>query len=287
MKVLSFDIGGTDIKYGVIENENFLYKNKMPTNVAHGQRNLLKRLEETTRGLQEQFVLGGVGVSVAGTIAFNQGKIISPPEDIPEFIGLDFKKFFWERFNLDCCADNDVNCFALAESKSGAGKNLKSFLTLTIGTGIGGGIIIDKKLWRGANFQGAEFGRIFLNEKKYETWASTAALVRRARQSGLNVQNGVDVFRLYDQFDEQAVALVQEFFYYVALGLANLWYIFDPEAIIIGGGISNRSQLAQELTDVVKTILIPDFASYVKIINAKHGNDGGMLGAYFNFMDQA
>lgn len=285
MKVLCYDIGGTDIKYGIIEDGELLFKDSMKTDAFLGQDALVKKLIWTTKDILKKNSVVGVGISCAGSVDINKGVITIAPEDISEFGGLNFNYIFKENFNLSCVADNDVNCFALAEGKTGAAKNMKNYLTMTVGTGIGGAIVIDNKLWRGANFNGAEFGRMLLNDRKFEALASTQALVRNARKAGIVASNGIDVFDAYDKKDITSIPVVKEFFNNLALGIANLLYIFDPEAIIIGGGISNRKQLSTEIKRELKRIMVPDFFVTTKVLNAKHGNDGGILGAYYNFMN--
>ena len=285
MKVLCYDIGGTDIKYGIIEDGELLFKDSMKTDAFLGQDALVKKLIWTTKDILKKNSVVGVGISCAGSVDINKGVITIAPEDISEFGGLNFNYIFKENFNLPCVADNDVNCFALAEGKTGAAKNMKNYLTMTVGTGIGGAIVIDNKLWRGANFNGAEFGRMLLNDRKFEALASTQALVRNARKAGIVASNGIDVFDAYDKKDITRIPVVKEFFNNLALGIANLLYIFDPEAIIIGGGISNRKQLSTEIKRELKRIMVPDFFVTTKVLNAKHGNDGGILGAYYNFMN--
>lgn len=285
MKVLCYDIGGTDIKYGIVENGELLFKDTMKTDAFLGQDALVKKLIWTTKDVLKKNTVVGVGISCAGSIDTNRGIVSIPPEDISEFNGLNFNYIFKENFNLPSVADNDVNCFALAEGKTGVAKNLKNYLTMTVGTGIGGAIVIDGKLWRGANFNGAEYGRMLLTDKKFEALASTQALVRNARKAGIVASNGIDVFDAYDRKDAMAIAVVKEFYSNLALGIANLFYLFDPEALIIGGGISNRRQLSTEIKRELKRIMTPEFYATSKVMNAKHGNDGGMIGAYYNFMN--
>ena len=155
---------------------------------------------------------------------------------------------------------------------------------ITVGTGIGGAIVVNGEMWRGLNFKAAEFGRMLIEGGKYESVAATSALVRSARIAGLTVGNGQDVFALYDQKNPVAVSVVTEFYRKLALGIANLVYIFNPEAIVIGGGISNRKTFSSELKKELKKIMVPAFYDTVKIYNAAYANDGGIMGAYYNYI---
>lgn len=284
MPILCFDIGGTDIKYGIVENEVILEKGSMPTNPYLGQENVSNRLLEVTKEFQKRYEIEGVGISVAGCVDFNYAKVIAGPESIPEFNNWDFREVFG-KLGLKAVADNDVNCFGVAEGKSGAAVKFNNFLTMTVGTGIGGAIVLNGEMWRGLNFQAAEFGRMLIEGGKYEAQAATSALVRSARIAGLTAGNGLDVFALYDEKNPIAVKVVTEFYHKLALGIANLVYIFNPEAIIIGGGISNRKTFATELKKELKKIMVPAFYDTVKIYNAAYKNDGGIMGAYYNYLD--
>lgn len=284
MKVLCFDIGGTDIKYGVIEDEVILTKASIPTNYQLGQESISNRLIAITKEILKTYKIDGVGVSVAGCVDFDYGVIILGPENIKEFDGWNFKELFAENFGLKVVADNDVNCFGVAEGMSGAAKKISNYLTMTVGTGIGGAIVINGEIWRGLNFKASEFGRMLLEGGRYENLASVTALIRMARLKGLKVGNGLDVFNLYDQKVPEAIEVVTTFYRNLAIGIANLTYIFNPEAIVIGGGVSNRKTFATELKRELKKIMVPSFYDTVKIFNAQYGNDGGIMGAYYNFI---
>ena len=285
MKVLCFDIGGTNIKYGVIEDGNILEKSMFPTNYKRGHKDVTDRLIATAKKVQKKHPdIEGVGISCAGSINFDKGCMITPPDAIQEFGEWDFEKLFMEELGLRIVADNDVNSFAACECKMGAGSKYKTYLVMTVGTGIGGAIVINGEMWRGLNFQAAEFGRMLIEGGKYEAQAATSSLVRSARIAGLTVGNGLDVFALYDEKNPIAVKVVTEFYRKLALGIANLVYIFNPEAIVIGGGISNRKTFSSELKKELKKIMVPAFYDTVKLYNAAYANDGGIMGAYYNFL---
>lgn len=284
MKVLCFDIGGTDIKYGVIEDEKILYKSSMPTNYQLGQESVSNRILSVTKELMEQHDFDGVGVSCAGCVDFDYGEIVAGPENIKEFDNWNFKELFEENCGLKVVADNDVNCFGVAEGMTGAARKYNNYLTMTVGTGIGGAIVVNGEMWRGLNFRATEFGRMLIEGGRYENLASISALIRMARIKGLTVGSGLDVFNLYDQKNPDAVEVVTTFYHNLAVGIANLAYIFNPEAIVIGGGVSNRKTFASELKKELKKIMVPSFYDTVKIFNAQYGNDGGMMGAYYNFI---
>lgn len=286
MQVLCFDIGGTDIKYGIVKDEVIIEKHKVPTEAKSSQKELEKKLYNLTTEMLAKYEVVGVGVSCAGSIDHEHGVVATPPEAIPSFGGWDFKSFFKNNFNLECVADNDVNCFAIAEGTSGAAKDFKNFFTITVGTGIGGAVVFNGKIWRGLNYNAGEVGRMLLPKEKFEALASVTALVKYAQDLGLDVHNGKEIFDLYDQDDFLAEQAVANFYHYLAVGIANLIYIFNPEAFVIGGGITNRECFIDELNKTINRYLVDGFKNTAIIRRAHYKNDGGMMGAYYNFVSR-
>ena len=283
MKILCYDMGGTYIKYGVIENNKFIFSSKVPTLCHNSQKELINQYIELTKKMLNNYPdICGVGVSTAGAVNYHEGIICAAPASIPVFQDFDFKKLFKENFNLDCFVDNDVNSFAAAELNE---KNpYKNFVVMTIGTGIGGAVIVNNQLWRGVNYNAGEIGRMIINGKSYEEIAATSVLVKQAKNLGLNIENGIEVFKLYDEKNEQVVPLVEEFFNNLVIGIANVIYMFNPEAIFIGGGISKRDTLINEIEVRLNKILDPEVKGITKLKIASRQNDGGMYGAYINYL---
>lgn len=284
MKVLCFDIGGTDIKYGVIEDEKFLEKGLFSTEAELGKEVLTKKLVDLTRQMKAKYDIVGVGISCAGSVNFEKAYIDIAPDALPSFSDWDFRKIFAEE-GLPCIADNDVNCFAKAECVNGTGKDFDHFIVITVGTGIGGGIVINDEVWRGKNYNAGEVGRMLIGNAKWENIASTKALIREARRAGLDVNNGIELYKLYDQREEMAIAVINRFYDLLGIGLANLVYIFNPEAIIIGGGISQREGLIPAVERYMNSHLPNGFRNTAKLLRATYKNDGGMMGAYYNFIE--
>lgn len=284
MQVLCFDIGGTDIKYGIIKDEIIIEKYKVPTYAKSSHEELEQRLYTLAKELLDRYTVDGVGISCAGSIDYELGIITTAPDAIPSFKDWDFKTFFKEKFNLDCVADNDVNCFAKAEGTSGAAKDFNNFFTITVGTGIGGAIVYNKEVFRGANYNAGEVGRMLLPKEKFESLASVTALINNAREIGLDVSNGKEIFELYDQDNFLAKQAIASFYHYLAVGIANLIYIFNPEAFVIGGGITNREGFLEELNKTINRYLVDGFRNTAILKRAHYKNDGGMMGAYYNFV---
>lgn len=286
MKVLCFDIGGTNIKYGVIEDYQILEKNMFPTNYKRGHIELTDRLIQTAKKVLKKYPdIEGVGISCAGSINFEKGEMITPPDAIPQFGEWNFTKLFEEELGLKIVADNDVNSFAACECKMGAGKKYKTYLVMTVGTGIGGAIVVNNKIWRGKDYNAGEIGRMLVDGIQWEKIASMTALIKSAQLRDLDVENGKQIFDLYDEGNKTAELAVSDFYRNLGKGIANLVYIFNPEAIIIGGGISARENFGREINIYADYYLVEGFQDTIDIIPAQFRNDGGMLGAYCNFVD--
>lgn len=283
MKILCYDMGGTDLKYGVIENNNLLFSSKTPTKCYSTPEELKEQYIYLTKEILQKFPdIQGVAISTAGSVDYIRGVIVAAPEAIPVFQDFDFKTLFKENFNLDCFVDNDVNSFAAAELNED--NPYHNFIVMTVGTGIGGAIIVNDTLWRGANFNAGEIGRMLINGISYEKQASMSALLRNAKAKGLDIKNGLELFNLYDNKDELALEVVNDFYQKLATGLANIIYMFNPEAIFIGGGISQRKTFIEELEEHLNPQLEWEFRNITKIKIASHQNDGGMYGAYRNYL---
>ena len=287
MKVLCFDIGGTNIKYGVIEDYQILEKNMFPTNYKRGHTELTDRLIQTAKKVLEKYPdIEGVGISCAGSINFEKGEMITPPDAIPQFGEWNFTKLFEEELGLKIVADNDVNSFAACECKIGAGKKYKTYIVMTVGTGIGGAIVVNNKIWRGKDYNAGEIGRMLVDGIQWEKIASMTALIKSAQLRDLDVENGKQIFDLYDEGNKTAELAVSDFYRNLGKGIANLVYIFNPEAIIIGGGISARENFGREINIYADYYLVEGFQDTIDILPAQFKNDGGMLGAYCNFVDR-
>lgn len=285
MRVLCFDIGGTNVKYGVIENEKFLEKGLFDTDAHLGKEHMNNKLVNIAKEMKEKYNVEGVGISCAGSVDFERAYITIAPDALPDFSNWDFRKLFKESVGLDCIADNDVNSFAKAECVNGAGKDYDHFIVITVGTGIGGAIVMNNEIWRGKNYNAGEVGRMLIGNARWETVASTSALIREANRAGLDVKNGLELFELYDNREELAIAVVNRFYDLLGIGLSNLVYVYNPEAIIIGGGISKRENFTARVERYMNSHLPYGFRDSAKVLTASYRNDGGMIGAYYNFVE--
>lgn len=286
MNILVFDVGGTEIKFGIINHDSqLIFHDKMLTNSHLGGQHILDLVLDKIDELQQEYDFKGIAISSCGVIDVKNGKVKYANDIIQNYTNKEYVKAIKDRFNLPASIENDVNCFGLGEGHFGAGREVNNYLTLTIGTGIGGAIVIDKHIYHGIDYSAGEVGQMrIINNNKFESLASMTSLITEAKNQNLNVTNGIELFNLYDASNPTAIKVVNQFYKYLALGITNLAYIFNPEKIIIGGGISNRgSKFLDELNEEIAKVVDPHYFGSTKIEVAQLKNHGGMFGAYVVF----
>lgn len=305
-KIVALDIGGTSIKYGIVsEVGEILFQSEKPTNALRGGAFLMKTVEEIVETLLAQennFV--GIGVSTAGQIAPETGEVVFANENLPGWTGMKIRENLENMFHLPTFVENDVNAAALGELWVGAGKGKKDFLCITVGTGVGGAIVMNGQIYHGATGSAGEFGHLLLKKGGYlcncgqrgcfEQYASTGALIRHVQS--LYVERGENVTEPINGkwiFEQAAIgnAVCQEgieyFIDHLAVGLATLVHIFNPSLIVIGGGVSGQGHpLLQQINKKVESYIMPSYREPLMIDFAKCGNGAGMLGAAYGLLNQ-
>ncbi|WP_035289326.1 ROK family protein [Clostridium sp. KNHs214] len=297
MKYLAVDIGGTGIKYGVVEDDgNVIVHYSMDTEACRGADCLIEKVKNIIRFLLKEHGedIGGIGISTAGQVNRVAGEIVFATEAIPGWTGVKLKEIIEKEFSYGCYVDNDVNCAALGEMWTGSAKNEKNFLCLTLGTGIGGAIVINRDIFTGSSYSAGEFGHMNLypnglecncgHRGCYERYASTSALVKFAQEKAETKErlNGKIIFERANNGEKIYKDIVNQWTYNIALGLKNLVHIFNPPLIIIGGGVSAQGNL---ITDLIKkhldTMIMPSFSKNLMVKVASCGNKAGMLGSVY------
>lgn len=283
-----FDIGGTDIKYGVItQSGSLIYKAMMPSRGALGGKFILEDIIQAVHQMKDTYKGEGVAISSAGVINSKTGEVLSATNAIIDFIGLNIIEVLEHSLGLPVSVMNDVNSMALCEYHLGAGKKSSSMIALTVGTGIGGAIVLNGQLIEGNGYSAGEFGLMQIEGEVYEHIASTSSLVRAAKlQISSDIQNGIEVFKLYDEGHPIASLVVNRFYENLSIGIANIAYAFNPEVIVIGGGITARPSFIEELKTHVNPRLSDHLIKYTNIKAAQYKNDAGMVGAFYHFLNR-
>ncbi|MFJ6412251.1 ROK family protein [Terribacillus saccharophilus] len=286
---LAIDIGGTFVKYGVVsENAVITHLNKIKTpETLQSLLDLIEHLSQTSSNIS------GIAVSCPGAVS--DDGIIYGSSAVPYIHGPNMKQLIGETTGLHVYLENDANCAGYAEIWDGNGKGKNDVLVMVIGTGIGGAIFKNGSLHKGANLHGGEFGYMLLNHNisnSDDVWsrlASTKALVKKVaalKQIDSNTLSGEQVFELAESGDVEVAKIVEDFYHLLAVGIYNLQYIYDPEVILIGGGISQREDLIEKITQKLDLIIEKIDLAKIKpsIARCKFAQDANLLGAVYGYL---
>lgn len=280
--VMGVDIGGTKICLGIIDAEGtILYDEKIPTKFP-----LYPYLEDNVQRLLEKYPdVKAVGIGTHGFVDPIEGRIIFSTEALPGWTGTEVKKQLEAATGRRVEVENDANCAGLAEAKFGSGKGLARVVCLTLGTGLGGGIVWDGKLLSGGPHGGAaEIGHMTLypggaecacgRRGCFEQYVSGTGIQRRIKEAGLDV-SPLELFRI-SKTDRQAREIMEGFTYDLAVIISSLQAVFDMDSVVLGGGVSESADLWwSSLSSQLQPLLLHPLDVNI----AKFGNDAGVLGA--------
>lgn len=288
MNIAAFDIGGTALKMGVVTaSGELLKKGKQPISNSDGEQ-ILAAMEGWIAAHPE---CEGIAISAPGYVNPHTG-YIEMGGAIRRFDRFAIKDWLEERSGLPVAIENDANCVLLAERWKGKGAELSDFLVMTIGTGIGGVIFCNNQLVHGARFRAGEFGYMQTSRpgardvRRYSMNENCTLRVLRHRYAqhlglALEAVTGEDIFDRFDAGDAVCQRLVAEFFNDLGTGLYNLVNLFDPQTILIGGGIVERPGFLALMREHLAWFGIAD-----NIDTVSHGNDAGLIGAVYHFNQQ-
>ena len=292
-----FDIGGSSVKWSIMSKMgDILTKDKIK--VVDSVDQFFEELSKIVNINKDNFNLKRIAISSPGAVDSITG-IVGGASAIPYIHGPNFKEILKEKTGLDVAIENDANCAALGECWLGAAKEENDCAFVVCGSGIGGAIVKDKKVHTGIHKHGGEFGYCIVDydkdgEEKYLTWSrvgSTSALARAISQrKGLEEKDidGLKAFQLYDEGDIIAVEEVNKYFRYMAIGIYNIQYTYDPEVIVLGGAISEREGYIESINEKLDEIMCNNTDGKIKPIVKKciHGNDANMIGALYNLLNE-
>lgn len=281
-KAIAVDIGGTGIQIAYVdENDGILKQVKIPTDADKGGKDILKRIGDEIETMVDNDIVG-IGVGTAGQID-NEGTIRSTA-NIKNWTGLNIKGILEERFNLPVQVVNDVQAMALGEMTYGY--SFPNMISLAIGTGVGGAIITDGKLYRGSNGSAGELGHTILvpfgspcgcgSMGCVERYISGPAIERiYFEKTGIH-KDGIDIFK---EEEDASKEVIQEFLGYLNITLANIANTFAPEAIVLSGGVAQS--LDRYMDEIERSAQKSSLSANqkVKILQSKLSHDAMVLGA--------
>lgn len=300
------DLGGTAIKVGICNQEGKLLQTyEGPTETSKGVDTVIGNIEKYVRHIVEQSPyswdqLAGIGAGVAGFTNIREGIIIFAPnvgfKDVP------IRALLEERLGKPVKIDNDANVAALGEAWSGAGRGVDNCVCYTLGTGVGGGIIVNGKIYQGSNGMAGELGHITVVPDLeaiqcgcgkmgcLETVSSATGIIRMAKdavergdRTSLALVDNIAAKEVFDAAkagDEVALRIIKRAAYYLGKSMASVAAVLNPEAFIVGGGVSKAGEILFNEVRAVFNQLTPEpLQRGVRIVPAELGNDAGVVGA--------
>ncbi len=283
---LAVDIGGTFIKFGLVdEAASILTMGKVKTPAT--LTGLIDFIVEKYHAYPD---VAGLAISSPGAVAASG--VIYGTSALPYLHGPNIKQMLADRIGIPVFMDNDGNCAGYAEVWKGKASDKQDVLVIVIGTGIGGAVIKDGRIHKGANLHGGEFGYMMIpTDAGYDTWSTTAAtgaLVKKvASLKGCSIHDlsGEYIFEMANAGDAICHQAVEEFFELLAIGIYNLQYMYDPEIILIGGGISAREDLIDHINRKLDELLARFEASHIKpnVEACAYRQHANILGAVYGF----
>ena len=295
---LGIDIGGTAVKLGLVDEQGQVLARQEQSVSFDGYKTPIL---DTVLAAAQQFVadhpaeLSGIGVSATGQIDSRKGIVAGTCGNLPNYIGSPIKASLEQVFHLPVTVANDANCMTLGEVWAGAAKGYTDVIGVTLGTGVGGGILTGGRLLEGARGLGGELGHCRVHSLDgvlctcgasgcWERYAATTALVRNASPLDPSLCDGREIFAAAKAGDVRVLALLEDWIDEIAQGLAGLVHIFNPQLILIGGGVSAQQELLIDpLAARVKASVMPAFAQGLELRAAQLHNDAGLVGAVYYF----
>lgn len=281
MKILCFDIGGTSIKYSLIEdikNYDILETKTRKTK----ETNYI--LQDVIKIIEKHKNIDAVGISTAGVVDSKKGEVIFAGPTIPDYTGTKFKEIIEKTYNIPCFVENDVNSAAYGEYSY---SNIDGLIfCLTLGTGVGGSIIYNGNLITGNSMTAGEIGYMPYKRGYFQDYASTSFLVKKASKKLKRQVDGYTIFEEAKNGNEICIELIDEMVNNLSKGILNIIYLLNPKQIIIGGAITKQGNyLKNKIKKSVDEKLVSDsFKTDIEF--AKLENGAGIYGIYHRVLNE-
>lgn len=278
---IGFDVGGTHIKHGVI-NENGEELTSDEYDTPDDESTFKQKWKAVVDKYRQEHEIVGIGVSFPGHINHHIGEAAKAGA-LDYLDGENLCELFAQLTDLPVTAENDANCAALGERWQGAGKDYEHFVCITIGTGIGGGIVMEGDLYRGSHYRAGEFGVLPVgnNGEPMHEVASASGLMKACRRalavSEEEMPDGEELFKRMDS-DVHLREAIEEWAHFLSRGIYSVISMFDPQAVLIGGGISEQEKIYLLLDKYLQRFEEWE-ALQVPILPCELGNQAGRLGA--------
>lgn len=288
--VFAVDLGGTHLRVALVDDSGKILQHlKQETPKDESPEAILDALANAAREWDCDRVVAA-SIMVPGAVDSDKAIVVQAP-NLPSLINFELKAELQRRLGWPVFLENDANAAAVGEMWLGAARGCTDVISVTLGTGVGGGVILNGKLWRGSHGSAGEIGHTTVdpfsglkckcgNTGCLELFASATAIVRMARELGMKELTAEDVYEAGRNGNEQALSVFKRFGMYLGIGLANLMNLIDPQIIVITGGAANGWDLfANEMYRQVGERAFRATAQQVKIARAECGDNAGLLGA--------
>lgn len=304
---IGIDVGGTFIKGALVDRSGrIIFRRKVPTEASSGNHGVLNHvvslIGQLEKTLKAKGQILGVGLGIAGLVDFRRGIVLVSP-NLPGWRNFPVLQTLSKVVNYPLFLENDANAAALGEKWMGAARKAQSFCFLTLGTGVGGGLVMEGRIWHGAKGMAGEIGHMIIdphgppckcgNQGCLETYASVNALRRMVMEAfetgrktilGADIQNdsldGKAIFQAAQKEDALALEVFERMGFALGVGMASLVNLLNPEMIVLGGGLSAAWRyFIPALRREFKSRAFLDITRGVKIVRATAGENAGILGA--------
>jgi glucokinase len=309
---IGIDIGGTKIAAGIVDRNGMILEKIVYSTPRENRDSILALLKDIITSLLEKaefrnIQLVGIGIGTAGQIDFKRGKVLSGTTNIKDWNDVSLRDMFTEEFHLPVWVDNDVNTLTLAEQQLGAGKNIKDLICLALGTGVGGGVISDGRMVRGAWGGGTELGHITVDMNGpvcncgfhgcLEVFSSGTGIARMMRERLYEYQGNHSsklsyfkerpeevtsklVFDWLNDGEELAKEVVEKAIDALVNAIVSFIHMFNPSLIVLGGGVlQDGDWFLRRVEEKVRTFGIQSLVAPVEFKLAQLGTDAGLIGA--------
>lgn len=297
-KAIGVDFGGTSVKIGVVEGGDVIAEaQRIETQEFTTADPLIQQIAETVKKLQKDHKITAVGCGMPGFVDFPKG-LVHTLTNVQGWTAVPLKAKLSALTSLPCIVENDANAMAYAEWKRGAGRGMRNLVALTLGTGVGGGIVVEGNFLRGAQSAAGELGQTSIHYSgRRGTYGNLGALEdyignreiaedaklryqKAERPRSLKECNPKRLAEAARGGDEIALKVWEDVAAKLATALINCCYLLNPEGIIIGGGVAQAGPLLfRPLNQQLKAQLSPVFFQNLKVLPARFGNEAGMIGA--------
>lgn len=304
---IGIDFGGTSVKYGVVRGPEILHTGEpIITGDFKGPKALVAEITRRVHQVRNDFPgIEAVGIGVPGFVDVQRG-VVHELTNVPGWKEVPVRNMLTESTGLPCFAENDANAMCYAEFAHGAGKGARNMIAITLGTGVGGGLVLDGRLYRGSSFGAGEVGQMSIdwrgaefvhgNVGALESYTGigpvarrAAALYRKAKVKKTAAECEPRALAAAVKLkDPVAIQVWDEFTSQLSTGLVNAVWLLNPDRIVIGGGIAKAGKLIFDpLWKKMKAQLASSFTKNLKVVPAKFGNDAGIIGSAAVAMEAA